>query len=635
MTRMNVGPGKLSFRIRSVRIPAARIVHTGLLLAVACAAQLGAQPRDVSRKTEVGTSILIFTKDSQSRSFGIRSNYLAPRDSNDITHFWNTLSASHLQPEQDTPNSVSTLLSPTAAASPYVALDSPAYAQLQRLASLGYIHSQFLGLRPWTRITFARMLMEADENGAVVSAGEAAELHAELRREFAFELEVLDGATQRRSRAEVERVYTRVLGIAGTPLNDSFHLGQTVYNDFGRPYGEGFNNSSGFEATASSGRFLMAVRAEYQRGAGAPTYPDSVRQLLASLDRVPQVFLPSSDVTSRLELLDTYAGVNLKEWQLTFGKQTLWQGVTSSTALMFSNNSAPVPMLRLNRISPLALPGFLKWLGPLRSEFFLGIAQGHHYPTRPAVQGLKLSLKPTPNLEFGFSRTVMFAGAGRGLTFRSFWDAFSSVDDSNANIPGSPSDVGDRRGQFEFHYRLPYLRNWVAIYGDFMTDDDPSPLSAPHRSILAPGIEFTRLPGLERLQLKAEAVMSNQSSIAHYHGLYFYWNGAYPDGYTNRGNIMGSWIGRNSRAYWSEARYWFSPTKTLAATFRNVQLDRDFVAGGGHTTDLALSGTFRVRNQWGVNATAQFERWKIPVLDPRSRRNVSTFLEVSYYPGRR
>ena len=38
--------------------------------------------------------------------------------------------------------------------------------------------------------------------------------------------------------SRVESVYSVARAISGTPLRDSFHLGSTVINDYGRPYAE-------------------------------------------------------------------------------------------------------------------------------------------------------------------------------------------------------------------------------------------------------------------------------------------------------------------------------------------------------------------------------------------------------------
>jgi hypothetical protein len=52
---------------------------------------------------------------------------------------------------------------PRSVGSPYVELDSWIYPAIERLAALGYIHTQFLGMRPWTRLECALSVQEAGE----------------------------------------------------------------------------------------------------------------------------------------------------------------------------------------------------------------------------------------------------------------------------------------------------------------------------------------------------------------------------------------------------------------------------------------------------------------------------------------
>ena len=91
---------------------------------------------------------------------------------------------------------------------------------------------------------------------------------------------------------------------------------------------------------------------------------------------------------------------------------------------MLSDNAIPVNMFRINRTTPFKLPSILGWLGPLRLEFFLGQLQrtrihgrqrpfgtfGHPLRHQPMIHGERFTFKPTRNFEFGFSRTVIFAG---------------------------------------------------------------------------------------------------------------------------------------------------------------------------------------------------------------------------------
>ena len=49
-------------------------------------------------------------------------------------------------------------------ASTYVPLDSWIYPAMERLVARGYINTAFIGLRPWTRMACAHMLLEMDKN---------------------------------------------------------------------------------------------------------------------------------------------------------------------------------------------------------------------------------------------------------------------------------------------------------------------------------------------------------------------------------------------------------------------------------------------------------------------------------------
>ena len=120
-------------------------------------------------------------------------------------------------------------------ASPYVPIDSWIYPLLERLIALGYMQSNMLGMRPWTRMACAQMVEEAGERleNDGMEVGEAAKIYRTLTDEFAPEIVRLDGNPNVGTR--LESVYTRVAGISGTPLRDSFNFGQTLINDYGRP----------------------------------------------------------------------------------------------------------------------------------------------------------------------------------------------------------------------------------------------------------------------------------------------------------------------------------------------------------------------------------------------------------------
>ena len=81
--------------------------------------------------------------------------------------------------------------------------------------------------------------------------------------------EVPSGNATRGAVYGLESAYTRFMGIGGTTLRDSYHLGQTISNDYGRPYQSGFNNITGFSTVDELGRFSLYVRGEYQHAPSA------------------------------------------------------------------------------------------------------------------------------------------------------------------------------------------------------------------------------------------------------------------------------------------------------------------------------------------------------------------------------
>jgi Capsule assembly protein Wzi len=97
---------------------------------------------------------------------------------------------------------------------------------------------------------------------------------------------------------------------------------------------------------------------------------------------------------------------NVANWNLAFGKQSLWWGPGDGSALLFTNNTEPIYTVRASRIAPFRLPWIFRRLGPMKLDLFYGKLSGNQYPPRPMIHGEKISFKPTANLELGFSRWI-------------------------------------------------------------------------------------------------------------------------------------------------------------------------------------------------------------------------------------
>lgn len=521
--------------------------------------------------------------------------------------------------------------------SPFVPLDSWVYGAFERLAGLGYANSAILGLKPWTRIECARLTSEAGDALQLhqTAHDDAAALQARLQKEFAYEINLLSGG--RNLTANVESLYTRVVSISGPPLTDGYHFGQTIAYDFGRPFERGTNAQVGGSFSAAAGPVAIYVRAEYQHAPSAPAPSDALRNVVASADNVPVSVVPAGSINTinRPRLLDAYATVNLSNWQLVIGKQSLDWGPGVSGSMIWSDNIEPVDMVRLVSAEPFEMPGFLRHLGPVRVDQFFGRLAGHPYVQRPFEYGQKINLKPFAFLELGFGRTVTIGGthSGQALTANNLWRSFLGVYD-----PTLRSVPGDNHSEMDWVFHVPKVRNYIVLYGDAYADDDILPIENLARNPWHPGIYITRIPGILKLDFHMEGV-STESPTAIIgggnRGLVNYFNSSYPDGYTNNRNLIGNTVGREGRTIQCWFTYWVSADQKLQLTYKHNSVNSDFIPGGGAWQDYSVSHEIYLKSGFYAKSMIQLEHiQRYPSLFTGTVNNVTASVELGFSPVR-
>ena len=528
--------------------------------------------------------------------------------------------------------------------SPYVELDSWIYPALDRLIGMGIIDSGFSGVRPWTRSECARMLEEASEK--VRDASEDAERIYELL-EVEFK-EDLDGGQP--YRLNLESIYTRGTEVSGEPLSltSGYTFGQTLINDYGRPYERGFNSVTGASGWATAGALVGYVRVEYQQSPAAPPLSESARLTIGQVDPFPGP-PPATPIAAvnQVQLLDAYVGLNLDNWQITFGKQSLWWGSGDGGPMLFSNNAPPITMFRVNRVVPLELPKFLHWLGPMRTELFFGQLSGYEFmltPTgpvgqygqslnpQPLIHGQLISFKPTANFEFAFYRTTIYGGPGFPITFHHMISSLFTTGNENA---GGASKPGDRRSGLNFSYRLPRLRDWLTMYGDGFTDDEISPIRYVNVSAWHAGIYLSHFPLFLVLDLRLEGVYTDVPGRVFVNSKQpgsFYENLTWRSGYTDDGALIGSWIGRGGQGAQVWSNYWFSPRNRFQVYFRHQKVSKEFLPYGGSLTDVGVRSDYSLRAGFSLGVMVQGERWLFPSIQPNASRDVTASVQIMFEP---
>jgi Capsule assembly protein Wzi len=426
-------------------------------------------------------------------------------------------------------------------------------------------------------------------------------------------------------------------------------------NDFGRPYQQGVNGLAGFSSSGSAGPLGFYVRGEFEHAPSAPALPQAVQNAIQLGDAKttnaaeigPPIIQPVQPVAAfdQFRLLDSYVMLNLNGWQTSFGKQTLWTGPTQDPFLS-SSNAEPMYMLRVDQTTPSRLPSFLKFLGPVRSEFWVGKMTGHHYintqdgnivvalgrtiSKQPMINGVKVNFKPTPNFEFGVGRTGLWGGPEFPITLHTTRLSLLST----TNAAGVGNDPGDRRSTFDFSYRIPGLRNWLTLYDDSFVEDEISPIGYPRRSAHNPGIYLSHLPGLPHMDFRTEAAFTNLAELRQpLNGGFFYWNTRYLDGYTNQGNIIGNaTVGRQGIALRADTTYWFASDKTVQVGYRSNIVDSFFLQGG-NLRDIHLKSEWSFGPKMSLSALMQYEWWNFPLLTAGNKQNDFTAsFQLTYWP---
>ncbi len=576
--------------------------------------------------------------------------------------------------------------------SPYIPVDSWIYPAVLRLYSLGFVGDAYLGLRPWTRASLSNML--EDTGNAIADAGdgpaanEARGLYKALNAELG--LDAAGACQPQMGSMRIESTYSVFRAISGTPLRDSFHLGSTIVNDYGRPYENGFNNYTGASGYAVAGRFTLYLRGEFQGAPSAAGYSVGLAQELSSVDEttyinpssglttyfLPQTTIPQGPIgkSTNGRFLEAYVSAQVLNHVISFGKQDEWLGPAQGASMAYSNNAQNIYAFQINRIEPLWVPGLSRLTGPFRYEFMAGALRGHDYipnpgcdlaceaspapsapnvidPGNPWVHVEKVSFRPTRNLEFGFERTVIWGGKGHeAINLHSFLRSFFSL---AAPLPAANggdakygnTDPGARFGAFDFSYRLPFVRNWLTLYADSEVHDDVSPIDNPRHAAYRPGLYLSHVPGVPKLDIRVEGVSTDPGSARSTGGLYMYWEEIQREGYTNQGQLFGDWIGREDKGGQAWITYHLSGNEWLQVSARNQKADKDFIEVPATSTtpaieygttlnDFDFQAVKRIGKDFEINGNFELERWKAPIYLPGLQTVTATTIQLTWFPGR-
>lgn len=526
---------------------------------------------------------------------------------------------------------------PDRLSSVYIPVDSWMYPALNRLYGMGFVDTMFVSMRPYTRRSTLHMLQKSQD--AIMSSNneQAQDILAKMLYELSAE--VPDGNAPRGLVYGIDSSYTRFLGISGPILRDSYHLGQTINNDYGRPFESGLNAIAGASTAEEWGPFSLYVRGEYQHAPSGTGYSRELGDTLGLIDEIPNEgpsdVMPVGDLAAQnpFRLIEAYGSFHLLGHELSGGKIDSWLGPGYGSSMAWSNNAENVYAFHVDRIEPLNIKYLSKLLGPVRYDFFVGSIKGHTYLNAPWVHSTMFAFRPTENFEFGFQRTVIWGGKGHApVTLHTFLHSFFDTNDTSGEEKVGRNDPGARFSDFNFSYRLPFVRRYATLILDSICHDDVTPISAPRRAAYRTGVYISQIPGLRKLDFRVEAVTTDPGVARSRGGQFNYYEVIQREGYTNKGFIMGDWIGREAKGGQAWLTYHLSGNEWVQLEYLNKKTPNDFVVGGTTQNQFKVDVVKRFGKNVELNAWVQYEGWKAPAYKAGLQKDTSASVQLTWYP---
>lgn len=451
-------------------------------------------------------------------------------------------------------------LAPASAAvlsSANIPLDSPVYGYLDKLAGFGLITSDIKGIKPFSKAEAARLLLEAEqcfEEGAE-QADFTRQLMLRVRELIPREVALrqfpdkkvpfidynpvsslrlryvhLDGAPRSYERPVHDPGDDGVFGIgSGLRPKNPYPSPANQHGSEGTPLSE--NNNGALYRPGHNAELRWAAEGYISD------------KLVGVLE--PVIAYSESDSDASLELNRGYLKLGGDWLELEAGKDENWLGLGYRGAITLSNNAENFTQIKLSSPEPFQVPylGAMKY-ALIGSRFEkTGVAGAER---QPWFYALKLSLKPTDNLEIGFNlgRQVGGPGVKNGVS-----------DTLRGLIGGTSADNSNGLAGFEARYRIPWLRN-TELYGEFSGEDTASfwPIVESYLT----GFYIPCLTADGNNDFRFEFFQGNQI---------LYTNSTFPAGYIYKNLPIGHAQGGAVQDFFFRYSHWFGVRNNLALEY--------------------------------------------------------------------
>ncbi|NTV49337.1 MAG: capsule assembly Wzi family protein [Geobacteraceae bacterium] len=436
-----------------------------------------------------------------------------------------------------------------------IPLDSPVYSYLDKLAGFGLISSDIKGIKPFSKAEAARMLLEAEKNlaaGSSAHAGFAEKLVGRIRKLIPREVAQLENPDKKPRLFDynpMSSLRLRYIWLDGVPRNYSravhdpgddgvFGIGSSLRPENPYPFPVQQRGSEGTPLLENNNGVVHGDGHSGELRWGSEWYLGGFAAAMLE----PSVQADGDD--TRFRLNRGYLKLGGGALELEAGKDENWLGLGYRGNITLTNNAENFTQVKISSPEPFDV----KYVGAMKytviaSRFEKSTVGG--VERQPWFYAVKLSAKPTENLEVGFNLGRQVGGPG---VKNSLGDSLRGL------IGGTASDNSNGLAGFEARYRMPWLRN-TELYGEFSGED--TALFWPIVESYVAGLYIPRLTDDGRNDFRFEFFQGNQ----------ILYTGMFPAGYIYKGMPIGHSQGGATQDFFFRGSHWFSVRNNLALEY--------------------------------------------------------------------
>ena len=353
------------------------------------------------------------------------------------------------------------------------------YRDIRLLIGHDLVDTLIVGQKPYSRMTIARILLQARRNVArTIAQPREGELSPDARLRIAARLRHVESVLTR-----VEKGFRAELNLLaaspGTNPNPAHHPIASIDISLiaaNSPPRDAINANLGFiDAVVNP---MLHHRQGRNVVDGGTASVETVHWTRVSHHivlfarprfQISKAFAPQRNI-NEVTLQNLYASVALGNIEVQLGRDNLAWGQGRDAGLLISNNARGMDMIKISNSRPLTLPWLFRLLGPTKFSLFVAHLGSRRFLPNSYMVGYKISVSPHPQLELGFAVTTEAGGTGAppASLLERIADPLLFVD--LVFLTSSDFQFSDKRAGFDFRLRIPEARG-LELFAEAVFDD--------------------------------------------------------------------------------------------------------------------------------------------------------------------